>query len=301
MKVKKLLFVYNPHAGKELMKRKLSAVIEQFCCDGYLVTVYATRGAGDATAIVAEQGLQFDRIVCSGGDGTMHETMEGLMQLPPEKRCPCGYIPAGTVNDFANSMKIPRKVELAAEIASRGNPIGYDIGEMNGKYFNYIAAFGAFTSVSYETPQTTKNVLGKGAYFLDALTKLPAIKPKHAIITVDNTTVIEDDFVFGMVTNSISVGGFPLFRKTKVSLNDGLFEGVFIRNPKNPVELQAVVAAFMSAKSNEQIITIRGKSFEIEGSEMLSYTLDGESGGEYKTVMIENHHRAVTYINKSRK
>ncbi len=291
-----MLFIYNPHAGKELIRKKLSYFIEEFNRCGYEVTVYATQKRNDATEIVRKRGAEFDRIVCAGGDGTMHETMVGIMQLSPEQRCPCGYLPAGTVNDFAHTIGIPKKIEAAVTIAEKGRPFSYDVGSMNDKFFNYIVAFGAFTSVSYETPQSTKNLLGKGAYFLEGLMKLPSIKPYHAVITAGDGTKAEGDFIFGMVTNSTSVGGFPLFRKSRVSLNDGMFEGVFVKNPKNPIEFQAVIAAFMSASANDQIITMCSESFTIQSDDRVAYTIDGENGGEHRTAVIQNHHRAITYL-----
>lgn len=298
---KTLLFIYNPTAGKGVLKPKLSEVIEEFMKAKYEVTIYATQREHEATELVASKSENYDRIVCSGGDGTMHEVMEGLMQLPKEKRRPCGYIPAGTVNDFANSLVLPGKVEEDARVAVSEHISTYDIGSMNGNYFNYIAAFGAFTSVSYETPQSFKNVMGKAAYFLEGLIQLPSIQPYHLIIRGDNGIEIEDDFIFGMVTNARSVGGFPVFNKTALKLNDGVFEGVFVRNPKNPMELQSVVNAFLTKNTNEQIVAFRSSCFEILCEQEVSYTLDGEDGGNFKEVVIENHKAAVSYANADKK
>lgn len=297
MEQKKLLFIYNPTAGKGVLKQKLSDVIEEFMKAEYEVTIYATRREHEATELVFELSENYDRIVCSGGDGTLHEVTEGLMQLPEEKRRPCGYIPAGTVNDFANALALPGKPEEDAKVAVSGKINSYDIGSMNGSYFNYIAAFGAFTSVSYETPQSFKNAMGRAAYFIEGLIKLPSIHPYHLIIRGDKGIEIEDDFIFGMVTNARSVGGFPIFRKTKMELNDGVFEGVFVKNPKNPIELQSVVNAFLTESSNDQIIAFRSSKFEILCDDEVSYTLDGEDGGNFKKVVIKNHKAAVYYAN----
>lgn len=301
MQRKKLLFVYNPKAGKGLLKPRLSDVIEVFMKSQYEVTIYATQREHEATELISRLAEKYDRIVCSGGDGTLHEVMEGLMQLPQEKRRPCGYIPAGTVNDFASTMSLPSKIEEIAQVAVSGELMDYDIGSMNGNYFNYIAAFGAFTSVSYETPQAVKNILGRAAYLLEGLSKLPNIRPYHLIIRGDKDMEIEDDFVFGMVTNANSVGGFPVFRKTPLELNDGIFEGVFVKNPKNPLELQSVLTAFLTASSNDQIVAFRSSKFEIICDEEVSYTLDGEDGGNYNRVQIENHKAAITYVRAEEK
>ena len=296
MNRKKLLFIYNPHAGKEILRTKLSSVIECFMAEDYIVTIFATQREGEASHIVKEWGKDFDRVVCSGGDGTLHEVVDGMMRLDQNDRCPCGYIPTGTVCDLATSLLLPKKINEAARVSVKGQPLPYDIGSMNDMFFSYIAAFGAFTSVSYETPQTFKNILGRGAYWLQGILSLPGIKPYHTKIITDEGEQIEDDFVFGMVANSVSVGGFPLFRKSKVLLNDGYFEGLFVKNPKNPIELQAVMNAFMSAKFNKQIVPIRSKSFDITFDREAAFTLDGENGGSFSHVKIDNHYRALTFL-----
>ena len=278
------------------MKSHLSDVIEVFMEAEYEVTVFATRREHEATELVEELAAGYDRLICSGGDGTLHEVMEGLMHLPKEKRCPCGYIPAGTVNDFAHTMALPAKLEDIAKVAVSGQLTEYDVGSMNGAFFNYIAAFGAFTSVAYETPQTYKNIMGRAAYLLEGIVQLPTIHPYHMVIRGDNGLEFEDDFVFGMITNAKSVGGFPVFRKTPLRLDDGVFEGIFVKNPKNPMELQSVITAFLSASSNDQIVAFRSSKFEIICEDTVSYTLDGEDGGNYNRVQIENHKEAITYV-----
>ncbi len=295
MRAQKLLFIYNPHAGKETMKNKLSDVIESFMRADYEVTIYATQRETEATEIVLEQGKHYDRIICSGGDGTLHEVTQGLMQMSPEERPVCGYIPTGTVNDFARGLKLPMRVKMAAKVAAGDNIHPVDIGLMNGRCFTYVAAFGAFTSVSYETPQSTKNLLGKTAYLMQAMAQLGNITSYHATILTD-TERIEDDFVFGMVSNAKSIGGFPLFKKQNVSLNDGLFEGIFIKMPKTPLELQAVFNSFVTLKPNEQIIGLHSKKFEIISEEKLPFTLDGENGGSFEQTEIRCCHKAIDYV-----
>ncbi len=295
MRSKKLLFIYNPHAGKETMKNKLSDVIESFMRADYEVTIYATQRVEEATEIVLEQGKDYDRIICSGGDGTLHEVTQGLMQMAPEERPVCGYIPTGTVNDFAKGLKLPMRVKMAAKIAAGDQVRPVDIGLMNGRCFTYVAAFGAFTSVSYETPQAQKNLLGKTAYLMQAMAQLGNITSYHAVIQTD-TQRIEDDFVFGMVSNAKSIGGFPLFKKQNVSLNDGLFEGIFIKMPKTPLELQAVLNSFVTLKPNDQIIGLHSKKFEILSQERIPFTLDGENGGSFQRTEIECCHKAIDYV-----
>nr|MBP3598813.1 diacylglycerol kinase family lipid kinase [Eubacterium sp.] len=295
MRGQKLLFIYNPHAGKETMKNKLSDVIESFMRAEYEVTIFATQREKEATEIVLEQGMNYHRIICSGGDGTLHEVTQGLMQMSPEERPVCGYIPTGTVNDFARGLKLPMRVKMAAKVAAGDNVRPVDIGLMNGRCFTYVAAFGAFTSVSYETPQSAKNLLGKTAYLMQAMAQLGNITPYHATIRTDREQ-IEDDFVFGMVSNAKSIGGFPLFKKQNVSLNDGVFEGIFIKMPKTPLELQAVLNSFVKLTPNEQIIGLHSKRFEIISEEKIPFTLDGENGGSFAETEIQCCHKAIDYV-----
>lgn len=298
--MEKVLFVYNPHAGKGTMKNKLSDVMEIFMRAGFEVTVFATMQQGDATEIVKTNGGSYDRVICSGGDGTLHEVTHGLMEIPADKRPACGYIPAGTVNDFASGIKLPKRILKAAEIAAGGNSRAFDIGQMNGKYFTYVAAFGAFTSVSYETPQATKNLLGKTAYILDGVAKLNTIKSVSVRINVDGEEW-EEECILGMVTNAKSIGGLKLYRKQKVSLDDGYFDGIFVRTPKNPIELNLVMNFLVTGEENAQVRFVRGRQVTITSQKEISYTLDGENGGQHKKAVIINHRQAITFFHGLKK
>ena len=212
---KKMLFIYNPMAGKEQIKNKLSEIIQIFCKEGFEVTIFATRGREDATKIIEKKGERYDYIVCSGGDGTMNEVATGIMKL--EKRPICGYIPAGTVNDFASSLKIPRVMKNAASLIADGDVFNCDMGKFNDRYFTYVAGFGAFTEVSYQTPQEWKNALGKAAYFIEALKHIADIKPHHMKIEYDGG-VIEDEFILGLISNSVSVAGYKYYEKKNIKM-----------------------------------------------------------------------------------
>lgn len=295
MRKKRLLFIYNPRAGKGTLRNKLSDVIETFMEADHEVTVYATQREAEATEIVRELAKDYDRIVCAGGDGTLHEVTQGLMDVPPEERPLCGYIPTGTVNDFARGLKLPMRVRLAAKVSAKDKVKPVDIGRMNGRCFTYVCAFGAFTSVSYETSQAAKNLLGRTAYLLQGMAQIGNIKAYHAVIETDHET-IEDDFIFGMVSNAKSIGGFSFFKNHNVSLSDGLFEGVFIRKPKTPLELQAVLNSFVKLEPNEQILGFHGKKFRIISDEDIPFTIDGENGGSAKQVEIECCYKAIRYI-----
>ncbi len=293
---KKMLFIYNPHAGKEALKNKLSDVLEIFMDADYEVTVYATKQAKDATHIVSSRGDDFDFIVCSGGDGTLNEVTDGFMAL--EHRPPCGYIPTGTVNDFATTHHIPKNIIMAANNVIEGDCFPCDIGSLNGDYFNYVAAFGAFTEVAYETSQEIKNIFGKLAYFLDGVKRLPNLKSYHIRVELDDESEsFEDEIIFGMITNSKSVGGFKGITGRNVKLDDGLFEVTLIKCPQNAVELQAIINSLLTKEANSKYIhTFASNHIILTSKEDISWTIDGEYGGTYQHAEIINHTKAISYI-----
>ena len=294
MRKKKMLFIYNPCAGKGAMKSKLSDVMETFMRADYEVTVYATQREREATELVMELGEKYDRIVCSGGDGTMNEVANGMMRL--HEKPICGYIPAGTVNDFASSLRIPKIMRHAAELVTQGKVFRCDLGSFNDKFFTYVAGFGAFTEVSYTTPQEWKNMLGKTAYFIEGLKHLAEIKPHHMRITYDDG-VVEDDFVLGLVSNSVSVAGYKAYQKEDIKMDDGLFEVTLIKKPKNPLELNEIIAALINAYDDTEMIdAFKANSLYIHGDEAISWTLDGEFGGEHKEVRIKNRKQALDIL-----
>ncbi len=296
---KKMLFIYNPHAGKETIKNKLSDVLEIFVDADYEVTIYSTKKPRDATHIVEKRGSHFDYIVCAGGDGTLSEVTDGLMML--EKRPPCGYIPAGTVNDFATTLNIPKNVIMAANNVISGTPFPCDVGCLNGDYYNYVAAFGAFTEVAYETSQEVKNVLGKMAYFLDGVMRLPNLKSYKIKVEWEGGT-FEDDIIFGMISNSKSIGGFKGLTGKNVKLDDGVFEVALIKNPQNPVELQSIINSLLTREENPKYIyTFTASHLVLTSEEEISWTLDGEYGGTYKHAEITNYQQAICYVRGEKK
>jgi YegS/Rv2252/BmrU family lipid kinase len=295
---KKMLFVYNPLAGKEQIRNKLSDIIRVLCAGDFEITIFATQAKGDATNIVVERGEEFDYVVCSGGDGTMNEVASGLIQLA--KRPICGYIPAGTVNDFASTLKIPRIMKKAAELIVEGSVFRCDLGQFNDRYFTYVCGFGAFTEVSYQTPQEWKNALGKVAYFVEALKHIADIKTHHMKIVYDGN-VVEDDFILGLVSNSVSVAGYKAYSKMNIMMDDGMFEALFIKAIRNPLELQAALNALMSKKyDSERIFQFSASDIHIISEDDVQWTLDGEDGGFCSEVKMKNHQYALPIIcNKS--
>ena len=202
---KRMLFVYNPRAGKAQIRSNLLDIIDIFVKAGYEVTAYPTQATGDAVKAVKERQGSYDMVACCGGDGTLDEVVNGMMQS--EEKLPVGYIPAGSTNDFANSLKIPKNMIKAADVVVNGVNYACDIGRFNNDNFIYVAAFGIFTDVSYGTKQDVKNVLGHAAYLLEGVKRLPSVRACPLKITC-NDQVIEGEFLYGMVTNSYSVGGF---------------------------------------------------------------------------------------------
>lgn len=292
--MKRMLFVYNPMAGKEQIRNKLSDIIQVFCRAGFEITIFATQGREDATRVVAEKGMDYDYVVCSGGDGTMNEVAAGLMQL--ENRPVCGYIPAGTVNDFASTLKIPRIMKKAAELITQGSVFKCDMGQFNDRYFTYVSGFGAFTEVSYQTPQEMKNALGKAAYFIEALKHITEIKVHRMKVEYDDV-VIEDDFILGLVSNSVSVAGYKAYSKMNIMMDDGLFEVLFIRSIRNPLELQAALNALITRKFDcERILQFSTSRLAITSEDDVQWTLDGEDGGICKQVTMINHQYALPIL-----
>lgn len=286
-----LLFIYNPHSGKGMVKENLSDIVDQFVKAGYQVGIYPTQEKLDATEHVIQCSSNYNMIVCSGGDGTLNEVVSGIMEL----RCQpvLGYIPAGSTNDFANSVRLPKDMKEAAKIAVSGMPISVDVGMFNKKYFVYIAGFGAFTEVSYMTPQEMKNILGHQAYLIKAAGQLTSLRPYHMRITYDEGE-LEGDFLYGMVTNSISVGGMKRLTGKNVILDDGLFEVTLVKQPKNPMDMQMILSSLLGFDvKTDKVYAFKTSEIEFRSEEGVPWVLDGEYGGSPKTVKIKNLNRAL--------
>ena len=289
--MKKMLFIYNPNAGTGLLKPKLSEVLDIFVKGGYEVTVYPTQRYHDALSKTISYTDDYDIVVCSGGDGTLDEVVTGMAQR--EKQVPIGYIPAGTTNDFANSLHISKDMLEAADTAANGVPFPCDVGIFNDDFFVYIAAFGLFTDVSYETKQSMKKVLGHLAYVLEGTKRIFNIPSYHIKVTHDGET-LEDDFVFGMVTNSRSVGGFKGIIGKNVVFDDGEFEVTLIKTPKNPIELNEIIGSLVIKQiDSAHMYSFRTGSIKFESVEEIPWTLDGEFGGEHDEVVIKNRKQGL--------
>lgn len=291
MQADKLLFIYNPKAGKAQIRNHLLDIIDIFVKAGYEVTAYPTQYSGDAVRATMEREPQYGLLVCSGGDGTLDEVVTGMMQS--EKRTPIGYIPAGSTNDFADSLHLSKNMSAAAKAIVEGRAFSCDVGSFNDDFFVYIAAFGLFTDVSYETNQQQKNMLGHIAYIMEGMKRLPNIRSYRLKLGNDGLQ-IEDEFIFGMVTNSISVGGFKRITGKFVELDDGLFEVTLIKKPRNPIEWNAIMGALVLGDINTDLMyCFKTSNLALEAEEEISWTLDGEFGGRHKKVTIRNLKQAM--------
>ncbi|MBQ2100278.1 MAG: diacylglycerol kinase family lipid kinase [Lachnospiraceae bacterium] len=289
---KKLLFVYNPKAGKEKIRGNLADVLEIFAREDYELTVVPTRRKDEAREVVRDRGEGYDLVVCSGGDGTLDEAVTGMIQSGI--RTPLGYIPAGSTNDFGESLGLSKNMVQAAETAVTGKDFLCDMGQFNEDVFVYIAAFGLFTDVSYETDQAMKNVLGHMAYILEGMKRLSNVKSFPLKVTHDGE-VIEDEFIFGMITNSRSVGGFKNITGKNVELDDGLFEVTLIKMPTNPVELSNIMGALLNRDIDSELMyCFRASEITVESPEPIAWTLDGENGGAHERAVIKNLHQSVS-------
>ena len=285
--MKEMLFVFNPCSGREQIRGKLMGILDLFTRAGYDIHVHVTQRQGDCREWVRDRGEGMDLIVCSGGDGTLNEAISGMLCLGQAPVL--GYIPSGSTNDFASSLGIPRDmIEAAGDIVG-GIPFPVDVGSFcQDRYFAYIAGFGAFTEVSYLTPQDKKNWLGRNAYMIEGVKSLAGLKPRHMKVEWEGN-LLEDDFVFGMVTNTVSVGGFKGLVNQSVALDDGEFEVLLIRMPRTPVDLTNIINyMFLKAQPNEYVHKFKTASIRMYSDEPVDWVLDGEFGGSRTEVRIEN-------------
>ena len=283
--MKKLLFIVNPRAGKTKSTAPLFDAVAAFSRAGYLVRVFVTEAGGQARDIAAKWGGQYDLVVCAGGDGTLNETISGLMQL--EQRPPLGYLPNGSTNDFAASLHLHTTVATAARAVAGGIPYSLDIGRHNGRYFAYVASFGAFTRSSYSASQAAKNALGHFAYILEGLGDLDSLRPYRCAIDADGEH-FEGDFIFGAVCNSTSLGGLVKLDPKHVLMDDGTFELLLLRMPKTALDLQNLITAMTRMQYDYPGVIFRHvKNVVLTTNENISWSLDGEYAASAPRVEIQ--------------
>ena len=296
--MKKLMFIFNPRSGKEQIRGQLMGILDIFTKAGFDIHVHVTQSQKDCVEWVKDYAGRMDVLVVSGGDGTLNEAVTGMMNL---ERLPLlGYIPAGSTNDFAASLGLPKSMQEAAADIVEGSPYPIDIGRFcKDQYFVYIAGFGAFTEVSYLTPQDKKNWLGHNAYVLEGVKSLAGLKPRHMRVEWDDQ-VLEEDFVFGMVTNTISVGGFKGLVNQSVALNDGEFEVLLIRMPRTPVHLTNIINyMFLKEEPNEYVYKFKTRAIRMVSDAPVDWVLDGEFGGSRTEVEIVNLQKKIRILRRT--
>ena len=291
---KQLLLVMNPYAGQRKANRVLPEILRILWGAGYRCVTYVTAGPGDATEYISAHAGEFDRIVCIGGDGTLNETIAGLLKAGAD--IPIGYIPAGTTNDYANSLGLSSDLMEAAQDAVRGEPRRLDVGLFNGRYFTYTASCGAFTKASYSTPQSLKNILGHVAYVLEGIKELSTLRPFRLRVETEERA-LEDDFLFCAITNSTSVGGILKLGDDMVGLDDGKFEVMLIRTPGTPMQLSSILHGITTMEvPNEMVHFFTAQSIRVISETPMEWTLDGERADSGTKTELENLHAAVQIV-----
>lgn len=294
--MKKMLLVVNPYSGQKKAAKLLPEIIAMFNRAEYAVQVYITAGPGDATVEVARVCRDVDLVVCCGGDGTFNETLAGILKADVDT--PIGYIPAGSTNDFASSLKLSSDILEAAQDIILGSPVAYDAGKFGDRYFSYVASFGAFTRTSYATPQSIKNALGHTAYVLEGIQELSQIRKEHIRMIIDGEEV-EDDFLFGAICNSTSVGGILTLDPEIVDLRDNKLEILLVRAPKNLAEIHECIVALNAQKYNCAMLTFRSAThIRIFADPEMPWTLDGEREEGHSEVVVTPEHLAYRLMKR---
>ncbi|HIV21614.1 MAG TPA: diacylglycerol kinase family lipid kinase [Candidatus Scatomorpha stercorigallinarum] len=298
METKSLLVIVNPVAGRGMYRQGLGEALHILYSAGYVPTVRFTTRAGEAVDLAAEGGAQYDALCCLGGDGTLSDVVTGLMRVPAGQRPPLGYFPLGTANDVATTLRLPKNdPAAAARRMVESAPRPWDVGYMgSGRYFTYVAAFGAFTDVSYETSQQSKQALGHLAYLLEGVNRLAKLPHYQTRVELDGQA-LEGNFIFGGVTNSTSVAGLVKLDQNLVSLDDGLFEVSLVRFPENLADMNKLMAEVAARKYDGEMFSIRrSQSVRFIFAESVPFTRDGEPGGSYEDLLIENRRAALTLL-----
>lgn len=294
VKNKNMLVILNPKAGMMHANKLLADIIKIFVEANFMPTVLTTANEGDALRFAVDYSEDKDIVVCIGGDGTLNEAVAGILQSG--KKTLVGYIPSGSTNDFANSIGISKNILTAAKDITNGRVINLDVGRFNGRYFSYVASFGAFTGTSYEVPQNIKNMLGHTAYVLQGIREIPNIKSKYVKISTPER-VIEGNFIFGAICNSTSVGGLLSFEDFDIDMNDGKVEVFLIRKPDNLIELNNMLVAMLDNSFNSPLITFFStESVNIEADRGMPWTLDGEYEAGAEDIKVSIVHSGINIM-----
>lgn len=293
--MKRLLFIYNLHSGKGLIRNHLADIVDTFNKAGYETVVYSTQERTDATRLAKELGAAYDLVVCSGGDGTLSEVLDGVMTIEEKHRPKLGYIPAGSTNDYAYSLGLPFQMKRCAKVIAKEHFRAVDVGKFQeSNYFVYVAAFGAFTEVSWNTPQKTKNALGHNAYILEGIRQVGNLKSYHVRFSFGDEE-IAGECIYAMVYNSFSVGGMKNLSGKNVELDDGKLNLMIVYTPDNPVDFSVMLADLVTKNPNSKFIAnYEISNLTVESDSEIDWVLDGEYGGSHKSVHIQAMPRAMT-------
>lgn len=291
---KKILLILNPCSGKSKKRAGALEIIDKLSTGNYDFNIKTTTCQGDATRIAAEYGGDYDTIICVGGDGTLNETVNGIMQL--DKRVPIGYVPSGSTNDLATTLGIPLEAGAASDMILEGNTNSYDVGKINDRYFNYVACFGAATDIPYATTQKSKNMLGKSAYFINGFVirigdMLKNFKPSHVKVEYDDGE-FEDDVYFLSLSNATNVAA-GLIKVPDVKLNDGIFELCVVRGlKKNKEALELIPKVMKRDFTDPRLMLVKTKHVKITSDKEIAWDVDGEFGGNIKNAELSVVHNA---------
>ena len=295
--MKTLLLIYNPHSGLQTISKNLHKIVDIYTASGWDVIAHPSQSGEDIFDTAKRLCQKVDRVVAAGGDGTLNSTINGLMAAGLQK--PFGYIPCGSTNDFSHSLGIPTKLTDAAKNSVEGAPFAYDVGCMNGRYFSYVTGFGAFTDVTYTTPQETKNALGYFAYLISGAASLPNIVPYRASFESAERSG-EGEYVLGLVTNTLQVGGMKNLLPKDIALNDGLFEVILVKNPKNPLDLNKILSSVMKKDYAADCFEyFKTAEVTFRSEKPLAWTIDGENGGAFYETKISCIKQALSIITKN--
>lgn len=291
MNRKKVLVLINPNSGKKNSKESVLDVLNVFSANNYQMEIYLSQKPMDVTRYIEENGERFDVVAVFGGDGTLNEATNGLMKL--KHKPVISYFPTGTMNDFGTNFGLTNDMKQCANIACAGHVESFDVGKMNSRYFNYVAGFGAFCNVSYETKQELKKQIGNLAYIIKAIHEIPNLHPYHVKMNLDGK-VFEKDLMFGLIINGNRVAGFEMVEQADNTFKDGLFDIILVEHTPNPLELYNYPLGVLHPELNMKYVErYQAKSIIIESQEKLAWTLDGEEGEETLVARVENISQAL--------
>ncbi|WP_270486677.1 diacylglycerol/lipid kinase family protein [Holdemanella biformis] len=291
MNRKKVLVLINPNSGKKNSKESVLDALNVFSANNYQMEIYLSQKPMDVTRYIEENGERFDVVAVFGGDGTLNEATNGLMKL--KHKPVISYFPTGTMNDFGTNFGLTNDMKQCANIACAGHIESFDVGKMNSRYFNYVAGFGAFCNVSYETKQELKKQIGNLAYIIKALHEIPNLHPYHVKMNLDGK-ILEKDLMFGLIINGNRVAGFEMVEQADNTFKDGLFDIILVEHTPNPLELYNYPLGVLHPELNMKYVErYQAKSIIIESQEKLAWTLDGEEGEETLVARVENISQAL--------